>query len=46
MRVRGDGRPYQLVLGMYRVYDVMWFDTYAYALYTRGGPYWQVAKVS
>jgi len=45
MRVRGDGRPYQLLLRMCRRYDVAWFDTFAYVLFTRGGPYWQVAKV-
>ena len=45
MRVRGDGRPYQLNLSMNRRYDVAWFDIYNYALFTRGGPYWQVAKV-
>lgn len=45
MRVRGDGRPYQLHLRMDRHYDVAWFDIYTYALFTRGGPYWQVAKI-
>ena len=45
MRVRGDGRPYQLLLRMDRRYDVQWLDIYTYVLFTRGGPYWQVAKV-
>lgn len=26
-------------------YDIWWNDMYSYALYTRGGPYWQIAKV-
>jgi len=46
MRVRGDGRPYHLNLRMDRRYDVAWYDIYTYVLFTRGGPYWQVAKVS
>lgn len=45
MRVRGDGRPYQLLLRMDRRYDVQWLDIYTYVLFTRGGPYWQVAKI-
>lgn len=45
MRVRGDGRPYTIVLRMHRQYDVQWLDVYNYVLFTRGGPYWQVAKI-
>jgi len=46
MRVRGDGRPYQLGLRMDRRYDLAWLDIYSYTLFTRGGPYWQIAKVA
>ncbi|XP_052106959.1 complex I intermediate-associated protein 30, mitochondrial-like isoform X3 [Mytilus californianus] len=45
LRVRGDGRPYQLCILMHRYFDVQWFDMYNYTLFTRGGPYWQIAKI-
>lgn len=44
MKVRGDGRCYQVVINMDRDFDLQWNDQYNYPLYTRGGPYWQVAK--
>ncbi|KAH9488010.1 putative complex I intermediate associated protein [Bulinus truncatus] len=44
-KVRGDGRPYNIVLGCDFQYDVNWLTRWSFPLYTRGGPYWQISKV-
>ncbi|RVE55332.1 hypothetical protein evm_000230 [Chilo suppressalis] len=45
IKVRGDGRSYLLNISCEGYYDITWNDIYHYVLYTRGGPYWQIAKV-
>lgn len=46
MKVRGDGRAYVINLGYDGFFDFNWYSLYSYFLFTRGGPYWQIAKVN
>jgi len=45
LRIRGDGRTYNLLISNRGFYDLTWNDMYYYPLYTRGGPYWQLVKI-
>ena len=45
MRVRGDGRKYNITLRTPGSIDLTWFDMFSYALYTHGGPYWQDVRI-
>ncbi|VDD79366.1 unnamed protein product [Mesocestoides corti] len=45
IRYRGDGRTYRLNIHPRSDWDVFWFDMHQFPLYTRGGPYWTIAKI-
>ncbi|XP_046909327.2 complex I intermediate-associated protein 30 [Dermatophagoides farinae] len=45
LRVRGDGRMYQISFDTADVFDITWFDRYNFMMYTFGGPYWQYVKI-
>lgn len=45
IRYRGDGRVYRLNIHPKTWWDVFWFDFHQFPLYTRGGPYWTIAKI-
>lgn len=45
LKVRGDGRCYILNILQKGSLDIMWYNSFNYVLYTRGGPYWQIVKI-
>lgn len=45
LRFRGDGRVYRILLKGPNMQGLQEGSFYEYFLYTRGGPYWQVAKI-
>merc|ERR1712179_307369 len=45
MKVRGDGRKYNVDIHVQREFDIQWADLWSYPLHTRGGPYWQTVKI-
>lgn len=45
IRVRGDGRKYNINIRTPGTLDLTWFDMYSYTLYTHGGPYWQEVRI-
>ncbi|CAH8514101.1 unnamed protein product [Schistosoma turkestanicum] len=45
IRYRGDGRKYQIVVLPRASWDFDRYASHQYTLYTRGGPYWQIAKI-
>ncbi|CAH8583275.1 unnamed protein product [Heterobilharzia americana] len=45
IRYRGDGRNYQIVVLPPQHWDFGRYNSHQFTLYTRGGPYWQIAKI-
>lgn len=45
VRVRGDGRAYMMILRTPDFSTQSYTYMHSYPLYTRGGPYWQLAKL-
>ncbi|KAM3178103.1 hypothetical protein ACTXT7_003243 [Hymenolepis weldensis] len=45
IRYRGDGRTYKFNIHPKTEWDPFWFDIHQFPLYTRGGPYWSIAKI-
>ena len=45
-RVRGDGRAYNINVAIDYDIDILYHDLFVFPLFTRGGPYWQLVKVS
>ena len=45
VRARGDGRSYMLVLNTPDYHTLTFTYMHSYPLFTRGGPYWQLAKI-
>ncbi|CAL8096520.1 unnamed protein product [Calicophoron daubneyi] len=45
IRYRGDGRAYRINIATREDWDITFHDVHQFILYTRGGPYWQIAKI-
>jgi len=45
LKVRGDGRQYNILIGSEQQQEAMVEDRHVYPIFTRGGPYWQTIKI-
>uniref|UniRef100_A0A1B6C9Z5 NADH:ubiquinone oxidoreductase intermediate-associated protein 30 domain-containing protein n=2 Tax=Clastoptera arizonana TaxID=38151 RepID=A0A1B6C9Z5_9HEMI len=45
LKIRGDGRGYFINLATSGYFDQLWNDSFHYIMFTRGGPYWQIARI-